>query len=248
MPTPTVYLISGGNRGIGLGFVNALARRDNVIVFAGARNPAAATDLQALAQQYPGKVHIVKLTLCDKAENEAAVASITSIAGRLDVVIASAGISHFYGTSLETPPEQMRNHFEVNVVGTLVLFQATYPLLKSSTPFPKFVPISSGGGSITAGTALPLSVVAYGASKAALNYLARKLHFEYDNLICFPMNPGGVATDLAAFASQNDKMMKHIPLKTVEEVIKGLLHEIDNATREKTSGTFVNFDGTIKEW
>jgi NAD(P)-dependent dehydrogenase (short-subunit alcohol dehydrogenase family) len=47
---------------------------------------------------------------------------------------------------------------------------------------PKFIPISSGAGSITAGTALPLSVVAYGSSKAALNYLARKLHFEHENL------------------------------------------------------------------
>jgi NAD(P)-dependent dehydrogenase (short-subunit alcohol dehydrogenase family) len=76
---------------LGLGFVNALARRDNAIVFAGARNPAAAADLHILVQQHPGKVYIVKLTLCDKAENEAAVATIKSIAGRLDVVISSAG-------------------------------------------------------------------------------------------------------------------------------------------------------------
>jgi len=75
----------------GLGLVTALARRDNVMVFTGARRPTEATDLQALVQQYPGKVHIVKLTSCDKAENEAAVATIDALAGRLDVVIANAG-------------------------------------------------------------------------------------------------------------------------------------------------------------
>jgi NAD(P)-dependent dehydrogenase (short-subunit alcohol dehydrogenase family) len=149
--TSTVYLVSGANRGIGasahlvlayhlgidhsllgLGFVTALIRRDNVIVFAGARNPSSATDLQALIKEFPGKAHIVKLTSCDKKENEAAVKEISSIAGRLDVVIANAGtiliclliniflnpffkgISNFYGPSMETPAEQMREHFEVN--------------------------------------------------------------------------------------------------------------------------------------
>jgi NADP-dependent 3-hydroxy acid dehydrogenase YdfG len=63
-----------------------------VIVFAGARNPTAAEDLQSLVQQFPGKVHIVKLTSCDKTDNDAAVATIKTIAGRLDVVIACAGI------------------------------------------------------------------------------------------------------------------------------------------------------------
>jgi NAD(P)-dependent dehydrogenase (short-subunit alcohol dehydrogenase family) len=80
----------------GFGLVTALARRENVIVFAGARNPPAAAGLQALVQQYPGKVHIVKLTLCDKAENEAAVNTITTIAGRLDVVIACAGTFSYF--------------------------------------------------------------------------------------------------------------------------------------------------------
>ena len=103
-----------------------------MIVFAGARNPTAAEDLQSLVQQFPGKVHIVKLTSCDKTDNDAAIATIKSVAGRLDVVIACAGkflfsrlfvrtwihfrtgISQFFGTSLETPVEQMRDHFEVN--------------------------------------------------------------------------------------------------------------------------------------
>ena len=62
-----------------------------MIVFAGARNPTAAEDLQSLVQQFPGKVHIVKLTSCDKTDNDAAVATIKTIAGRLDIVIACAG-------------------------------------------------------------------------------------------------------------------------------------------------------------
>jgi len=250
--TTTVYLVSGANRGIGLGLVTALALRDNVVVFAGARNPAAATDLQELVKKFSGKVHIVQLTSCDKGGNEAAVEEIRSIAGRLDVVIANAGIALFYGSALDTPADQMRDHFEINVVGTLILFQASYPLLKASTPSPRFIPISSAAGSITEGSAFPAGVLAYGSSKAAENYLARKLHFEHEGLICFPMNPGAVATDLSKIACEQDEGMQQFlklhPVMPVEKTIKGLLAEIDNATREKSGGQFVNFDGVRRKW
>ncbi|KIM82343.1 hypothetical protein PILCRDRAFT_88746 [Piloderma croceum F 1598] len=212
---PIVYLISGANRGIGLGFVTALARRDNVIVFASASNPTAAEDLHSLVQHFPGKVHIVKLTSCEKTDNsDAAVATIKAI------------------TAFD----------QINAVGTLVLFQATYPLLTASTPSPKFIPISSSAGSIANFTPLPVMALACGSSKAALNYLARKLHFEYENLICFPINPGRVATDIVTFANNSDELMKSRPVITVEESVKSLLNVIDNSTREKTGGLFRGID------
>jgi hypothetical protein len=42
------------------------------------------------------------------------------------------------------------------VLGVLALFQATYPLLQASTPAPKFIPISSGAGSVTFGPTMPV--------------------------------------------------------------------------------------------
>jgi NAD(P)-dependent dehydrogenase (short-subunit alcohol dehydrogenase family) len=80
------------------------------------------------------------------------------------------------------PLASMREHFEVNTLGPLVLFQAMYPLLRASTASPKFIPVSSGVGSIEFGTQLPLQKIAYGTSKAALNYLTRKLRIENDGL------------------------------------------------------------------
>jgi hypothetical protein len=75
----------------GLGLVQALASRDNIVVFAGARNPDAAEDLQALEAQHPGKVHTVKLVANDEQGNRDAVEYVKKKAGRLDVVIANAG-------------------------------------------------------------------------------------------------------------------------------------------------------------
>lgn len=85
-------------------------------------------------------------------------------------------ISILLRITIQSSPDQ------INVVGTLVLFQAAYPLLKTSTSSPKFIPMSSGGGSIAMGTPVPAGLLAYGSSRAALNYLARKLHFEHEEL------------------------------------------------------------------
>lgn len=71
--------------------MKALSCRKDAIVFAGARNPSAATELQNLANQLPDKVHVVKLTSGSKEDNEKAVETIKEVAGRLDVVVANAG-------------------------------------------------------------------------------------------------------------------------------------------------------------
>jgi NAD(P)-dependent dehydrogenase (short-subunit alcohol dehydrogenase family) len=100
---------------------------------------------------------------------------------------------------LAVPPKAMLEHFDVkvprslcapiahnwlkvNVNGSLVLFQTVYPLLKASTPSPKFMAISSIAGSITIAPGFPFKSIAYGASKAALNFVVRKLHSENDGL------------------------------------------------------------------
>ena len=108
---------------------------------------------------------------------------------KLDVVIANAGISNFYGPAISTPLSEVRNHFEVNAIGSLALFQATWPLLEAA-PKPTFVVVSTGLASIGDMDGFPMPVAAYGASKAAINYITRKIHFENPNLIAFPISPG----------------------------------------------------------
>ncbi|EIN06059.1 NAD(P)-binding protein [Punctularia strigosozonata HHB-11173 SS5] len=247
---PVVYLVSGSNRGIGFGLVKALSARDNTIVFAGARDPDAAKGLHALAGERPGKLHIVKLVSGDAKGNEEAVALIKEKAGHLDVVIANAGINQSWAPLFNTTEDSLRKHFEVNVVGTLVLFKAALPLLKASSAASKFIMISSQGGGLERGAAMPFDIGAYGISKAAENYLARKLHFEHanDGLVVFPICPGAVDTDMGQFAAEHDERMRATPYKTVDETAVHLLNVIDNATREHEGGQFMNFDGVKNPW
>ncbi|KZO92372.1 NAD(P)-binding protein [Calocera viscosa TUFC12733] len=244
----TVYLVSGANRGIGLGIVTVLVARPEVVVFAGARNPAAASDLKSLRSKYPGKLHLVKLISADRSDNVAAIEEIKRVAGKLDVIIANAGIAKFFGSVLSTPLDEMREHYEVNVIGTTVLFQSAWPLLKESTK-PKFAIISSIGGSITEGASLPAGLLAYGASKAAANFLAMKLHSEHPELVVVDIHPGSVESDMGAFAVENDDVIREgMPLITIEQSVSGVLAVLDAAKREEEGPKLIGYDGAIIPW
>ncbi|TRM59434.1 NAD(P)-binding protein [Schizophyllum amplum] len=248
MAAPTVYLISGANRGIGLGFVEVLVQRDGVIVFAGVRDPASAAALEKLRATHPDKLHIVRLVSADRVSAAAAVADIERVTGHLDVVIANAGIAQDYSLALEVSPEAMMRHYEVNVVGPLVLAQTCYPLMQESLSTPKFIVVSSGAGGITNGATYPMRVTAYGCSKAAVNYLARRLHSELPDLVCFPINPGGVATDLADDGNADQWIRDNVVMKPVGETVASMLSVIDNATRDGEGGQFVSYDGGRIPW
>lgn len=88
-PSPTV---SGANRGIGLGIVHQILQNDpSAIIFAGARSPSKSTELNDLAKKHPN-LHVVELIVDDKESNLKAVEEVKKVVGRLDVVIANAGM------------------------------------------------------------------------------------------------------------------------------------------------------------
>ncbi|KAF9460056.1 NAD(P)-binding protein [Collybia nuda] len=251
---PKVYLITGASRGIGLALVNELAtNKTNIRIFTGARNPATASKLKDLSLRYPGKITIVKYISGDEEVNEALAKEIWTKHGYLDVIIACAGIASYMGTAAQTPSKELRNHFEVNTIGTLVLFQAVYKLLKESTSSPRFIPISSAAASLTEFIDLPFQYTCYGASKAALNYVSRKIHFENDWLVCFPLAPGVIITDMANATRAMDvtglagSYQDSAAIPT-EEAARMLVGIVERATRAKDGGEFINIDGQKMAW
>lgn len=108
------------------------------------------------------------------------------VAGRithLDVVIANAGTSSGFKPMLETTGEDLKYDFEVNSIGPLELFKATWPLLAKSdaddSEKKKFVLITSSVGSIGGLEEEAFPGSAYGMSKAAANWFAKKLSVEF---------------------------------------------------------------------
>ena len=110
----------------------------------------------------------------------------------LDVVIANAGIAPPVAKLDSAPLQDLREAVEVNTVAPLALFQAAVPLLRAAAA-PRFLVVSTAVGSIhnlKATSAFPVGT--YGASKAAVNYLVRRMAFENPWLNAFMMHPGCV--------------------------------------------------------
>lgn len=84
-----VVLVTGGTRGIGAAIVRCLAARGATVAcgYNSSRDAA-----QSLADKYPGQVLPVHYRLADDESARAAVAASVTEYGRLDAVIANAGV------------------------------------------------------------------------------------------------------------------------------------------------------------
>ncbi|EGY22045.1 hypothetical protein VD0002_g9464 [Verticillium dahliae] len=256
MSAPTTFLVTGANRGLGKGFTAKLLERPGVTVIAAARDPASASSLEQLPKGEGSRLIIVKIDSASDTDAAAAVEQLQSKHGitSLDVVIANAGIAKSGSSVANTTPELLREHVNVNAVGPLTLFQATRPLLQASkTGNPVFLPISTLLGSIGNQEAfeklgLPPSLSPYGASKATLNWLIKRVHFEEPWLTSFVVHPGLVLTDMGSGAIGPGVDPKDFGAIDVETSINGLVKLIDEATRENSGGKFLLYDGSPLPW
>ncbi|KAI9052852.1 hypothetical protein LZ554_003125 [Drepanopeziza brunnea f. sp. 'monogermtubi'] len=115
----------------------------------------------------------------------------------------------------------------------------------------KFVLISSSLGSIGAmeeqeerGGAAPS--LAYGISKAAANYFIRKVHFEEEAVVTLAVHPGWVRTGNGQVFADSVGVLE--PPMGVEESARGVMEQIDKATKKTTSGSFVSYNGAVIPW
>lgn len=151
-----VAVVTGGRRGLGRAYVDALVRHGAVKVYATARNPAASHD-----------PHVVAETL--EVTDRDSVRSLAERTGDVDIVVNNAGILIPVPLMTSTP-EDVRATFDTNVFGALDVAQAYAPILARN-----------GGGALVN----MLSVFswasgagAYGASKAALWSMTNSLRLE----------------------------------------------------------------------
>jgi norsolorinic acid ketoreductase len=165
--------------------LETLIQRPNTVVVAGVRNPSdpSSKSLESLSTGPGSKAIVVFIDSNDDASAEKAIDVLQTQhnINKIDTVVANAGISKYYGPATITPISEVREHFEVNVVGTIALFQDVWPLLKDSS-HPMLMALSTGVASIGDMESLPLPATAYGMSNVAVNYIVREIHFENPEL------------------------------------------------------------------
>jgi len=160
------------------------------------------------------------------AELEAIVGETVDRFGRLDILVANAGVGA-YGPFLELSPEHLEEMIDVNVKGTLYAVRAALPHLLESGEA-DLVTIASEAGR----RGLPLEAV-YCASKFAQVGFTRAMDHELRErgVRCTNICPGGVATDFAMGRGRTPEMPELAGMMSAEDVAEVVLFAL---TRPRT--------------
>lgn len=197
-----VALVTGANKGIGLGIARALAKT-GMTVLLGARNGKLGEEAAAKLRSETLDAHFVQLDLVRPETIKAAAASIEADFQRLDVLVNNAAIND----SADGPPgsadlNSVKRVMETNFLGTLAVTQAMLPLLRKAKAA-RIVNLSSGLGSLAKNSDpdwdfASFKLIGYNASKAALNMLTIQLAYELRDtgIKVNAVSPGFVATDM----------------------------------------------------
>lgn len=166
-PIDQVVLITGGARGIGAATAEELARRGARVVL---------TDLdaepleQVVARIGEDRALGIVADVCELAPMQDAAAQAVERFGRIDTVIANAGIAS-YGSVMGVDPDTVRRLLDINVLGVFHTARATLPALVESQGYLLVV------SSLAAFTAAP-GLAPYNASKAGVEHFANALRLE----------------------------------------------------------------------
>lgn len=153
----SVAIVTGGGSGLGRAIAAELDRRG-----------AQVFSLDIDSPQGDCQWETVKCDVGDPEQVDLAVRAVLATSGKLDILIANAGIGA-QGSLEESSDEQWRRVFEVNVFGAMRVIRAALPSLRSSAN--GAIVLTS---SIAAWTGIPDRSL-YSASKGALNALTLAL-------------------------------------------------------------------------
>ncbi|WP_036172676.1 SDR family oxidoreductase [Massilia sp. 9096] len=176
---PLRVFITGASSGIGAALARAYAARGATLGLVGRREQALHELAAELTSARPGRHRLYALDVLDHAALARAAHDFIDANGGIDVVIASAGISH--GTLTERPEDLplFESVFATNVTATIATFAPFIEAMKAGTGARRLVAIGS-----VAGVRGMKGAGAYCASKAAVHSYAESLRLE--------MNPHGI--------------------------------------------------------
>ncbi|KAF4002719.1 short chain dehydrogenase family protein, partial [Saccharomyces cerevisiae] len=178
-----VILITGASRGIGLQLVKTVIEEDDeCIVYGVARTEAG---LQSLQREYGADKFVYRVfDITDRSRMEALVEEIRQKHGKLDGIVANAGmlepVKSISQSNSEHDIKQWERLFDVNFF-SIVSWGTVFTLLKSS-PFVGNIVFVSSGASVKPYNGWS----AYGCSKAALNHFAMDIAMKSPVIKCVP--------------------------------------------------------------
>ncbi|XP_013097907.1 C-signal isoform X2 [Stomoxys calcitrans] len=243
-------LITGCNRGLGLGLVKALVKlpKPPQHLFATCRNKDQAKELQDLAAEHPC-IHIIEIDLNNFEAYDDLVKQIddTTQGCGLNVLFNNAAIAYNEPNLDAVKADQMMNTFKTNSVVPVMLTIACLPLIKKASEANNslemgleraaIINMSSSLGSISTNTTG--GFFTYRCSKAALNAATKSFSIELlpDKILCVALHPGWVRTEMGG---------PNAPMEincTTEEIVNTVMK-----FNKSHHGGFYQHDGVNLPW
>jgi 3-oxoacyl-[acyl-carrier protein] reductase len=241
-------LVTGGSRGIGAATVKLFARAGADVVFSYHKNREAAEQTEQEARKHGTRIESYKADAGKMADARKLVDFARDRLGRIDILIANAGIWNNEGIPIEQLSERDWDEMiRVNLKGVYTVTHFSIPQM-----------ISQGGGRIVTvssvagqrGTALHSH---YSATKGAVIAFTKALSNELarHNILVNCVAPGFVDTDIWKTASKDkgkakiSKWLAAYPLKriaTAEEVAGPILFAVSDLAAFIT-GEVINVNG-----
>jgi 3-oxoacyl-[acyl-carrier protein] reductase len=187
-------LITGGSRGIGAAAVKLFAQAGADVVFNYVKAKDAALQVQQEASKHGTRVEAFKADVGKHADNQKLVEHTIARLGRLDILVANAGVWNLEDLPIEKMTEkQWDEMIRVNLKSVYSLIHFAVPhMIKQKSG--KIIPITS-----TAAQRGESFHTHYGASKGAIVSLVKGLSTELarHNILVNSIAPGWVATDMS---------------------------------------------------
>ncbi len=223
--TDITVAITGASSGIGAATARALAAEGASLVL-GARR---VDRLDDLAAELGTKIAVVEMDVREPADSSRLVARAFSSFGRLDALVANAGIGA-YGGIMDLSDEQLREMMDVNVAGTVWPIRAAVPGF-----------VEAGGGDIVivasvAGLRGAGDEAVYAATKFAQVGLAGGLDRELREfgIRVSTIAPGGTATEFAMGAGRTPDMPGLADMMRAEDVAAAVVTVLRQPTSMRT--------------
>lgn len=198
---PAVALVTGAGSGIGKAAAMALARDGYKIGALGPTQEEISSTVDEILKT-GGEAVLLLADISNESQMAAAVEQLTQQYGRLDVVVANAGINGVWAPIDDLKLAEWNETISINLTGTFLTIRATVPELKRSGGG-SIIVVSSINGTRTFTTP---GATAYTATKAAQVAMVQQLALELArhririNAVC----PGEIETNIEA----NTKLRK----------------------------------------
>ncbi len=204
-----IVLVTGGSRGIGRACCEAFAEHGATVIVNYVKGEAAAREVVDAIIAKGGKAEALGFDVADGKACETAIDDVVKRHGRLDVMVANAGIS-IDGLLLRLKEEDLDRLWQVNVKGALACAKASVKtMMRAKTG--RIIFMSSVVGEMG-----NVGQTAYAASKAALIGAAKSIAREYAsrNITVNVVTPGYIDTDMTSTMTDamKEQLVKVVPL------------------------------------